>query len=254
MSLDAGERRYLGAVRFVDRATGGTIQAPLALSAEGCRWHQNRSGLWVIGWAPGLAEHTRSFERAPGAPAAGTVPVTVDVADRSGDWLPRRFTLTLPRAGADSGPAPAVDVALSPSPAAPARRNWGQIRVAVRLNSAEHPGGLPAEGALLRVSGGGREATGLTDARGEGLVLLPGVPLFSSSDSSTAVIERRASLRLWVVVEKAGTDPKTGARRHPPDPDALWTARSTAGCVQHSRSFTLAAGESRSFSVQLDLG
>ena len=126
-----------------------------------------------------------------------------------------------------------------------------RVWAAVRLISSATPAGVAVEGALLRVTGGGREAFGLTDTRGEGLVRLPGIPLFSSSDGGNAVIERRTTHRLWVVVDTSSTDLRTGRRHRPPDLDEPWAQRATSSCVQHSRSFSLAAGESRSFSINL---
>lgn len=245
MSEDRADRRILAAVRFMDRASGAPITDRLTLSAEGCKWWQNRSGLWVMAAAPALSGHTRTFESAPGAPAAGSVVVPCTVSDPRLRWLPRSFRVAVPRGAVDIIRAP-LDIYLPPSPAAPVRTTWGAVRVSVRSNA-----GQPIEGALIRVSRTGNEQLGLTDSRGEALVPLPGIPLFTTGAGSSAALQSRSNHKLYVVVDPTVTDHITGLRSVPADPEGLWSGRSR--CVSTSRSFTLAAGESRSFDVSLNL-
>jgi hypothetical protein len=199
---ESNDRRVLGAVRFRDAVTQLDVTAPLRVTAPGVRWVRNLRGWYVAANAPGLEAHTVSIDKPPTQPAAGKVPVALAAEDPTGTYLPRRALLTLPRdpdpAKKDSAAslfAPA-DVELFPTPAAPVMPGWAVLRVTVTTKA-----GKPAAGALLRVvrKGSGAEllGRGMTDARGEALVAVAGIPVTTwDEEGQQGVLAREVDARL----------------------------------------------------------
>lgn len=216
MSAEMLDRRVLAALRFRDAVTGATVAGPLDVRAPGARWIRNRRGWWVLAGAPGLEAHTTAFPAPPAAPALGSVPLAVRVADPAGRYLPRVAALALPR---DPDPAKAarpeslfqpVEVDLFPSPAAPVSPNWAVLRV-----SASGADG-PLAGALLRVVRKASPTTvlgrGMTDARGEALVAVAGIPVTTWEEGQGSVLATEVEARVDLFWQ---------AGAGPPDPDAL---------------------------------
>jgi hypothetical protein len=184
--LDRLERRVLGAIRLIDATTGRPLHRPLSVSAEGVRFLLNRAQLYVISRAPGLEAHTTAFEAPPEVPPPGSRAIEITIDDPLGEYLPRRATIPLPRS-----PAPGADkpdlfapeaVTVLPSPNAALRQNWSGVRLSLRLAD-----GRPVRGALINLrSHAANEdedrlvASGLSDERGEALVILPGLPVSRS--------------------------------------------------------------------------
>jgi hypothetical protein len=209
------DRRVLAALRFRDAVTGATVAGPLDVRAPGARWIRNRRGWWVLAQAPGLEAHSAAF-LVPPAPAVGSVPLVVRVADPAGRYLPRVAALALPR---DPDPAKAakpeslfqpVEIDLFPSPAAPVSPNWAVLRV-----SASGADG-PLAGALLRVVRKASPTTvlgrGMTDARGEALVAVAGIPVTTWEEGQGSVLATEVEARVDLFWQ---------AGAGPPDPDAL---------------------------------
>ena len=210
------DRRVLAALRFRDAVTGATVAGPLDVRAPGARWVRNRRGWWVLSRVPGLEAHTMAFLAPPAAPALGSVPLVVRVADPAGRYLPRVAALALPR---DPDPARAakpeslfqpVEVDLFPSPAAPVSPNWAVLRVSA--SGADGPLG----GALLRVVRKASPTTvlgrGMTDARGEALVAVAGIPVTTWEEGQGSVLATEVEARVDLFWQ---------AGAGPPDPDAL---------------------------------
>ncbi|HEX5078613.1 MAG TPA: hypothetical protein VFV80_05630 [Geminicoccaceae bacterium] len=185
--LDRLERRVLGAVRLIDATTGRPLRRPLSVSAEGVRFLINRAQLYVISRAPGLDAHATAFEAPPEEPPPGSRAIEITIDDPLGEYLPRRATVPLPRS-----PAPQADepdlfapeaVAVLPSPNAALRQNWSGVRLSLRLTD-----GRPVRGALISLRSQADEnrvvASGLSDERGEALVILPGLPVSRSAGGS----------------------------------------------------------------------
>lgn len=199
---EASDRRVLGAVRFRDAVTRLDVTAPLRVTAPGVRWIRNLRGWYVAADAPGLEAHTFSIDKPPTQPAAGKVPVALAAEDPTGTYLPRRALLTLPRDpdpakkdNASSLFAPA-EVDLFPAPAAPTMPGWAVLRVTLMTRA-----GKPAAGALLRVvrkgSSGELLGRGMTDARGEALVAVAGIPVTTWDDEGqTGVLATEVDARL----------------------------------------------------------
>jgi len=218
------DRRYLGAIRFVDSATGNTIRRSMDIQADGLRFIINPSFLHVIDSAKGLGKHYRSFAVPPDEPDLESLSCRLIISDPLQNYLPRIKRIALPR-----NPDPAVahslfkpiPVRMFSAPSGKVSPNWSIIRASV-LHS-EAVGGvddMPVRGALLRIV---REednvllANGLTDKRGEALVIVPGIPIHSfvtaelpggdeeldDADwlASGEVMEKETSVRLTVIVD-----------------------------------------------------
>lgn len=225
MSVEHVDRRVLGAVRFVDAVTGADVDAPLRVDAAGVRWIRNRSGWWVAASAPGLEAHTLAFEAPPSAPPLGSVATELTVEDPTGRYLRRRAALALPRS-ADPRKAATPDslfrpreVALFRAPAAAVAAGWAVVRASVSR------GGAPLADALLRVvrKGDAQQVMGrgMTDARGEALVAVAGIPVTTwDEEGQGGVLATEADARLEVLW-KAPTGP--------PDPDELAALKKPLG-------------------------
>ena len=185
--LDRIERRVLGAIRLIDATTGRPLHRPLSVSAEGVRFLINRAQLYVISQAPGLAAHTTAFAGPPDAPAPGTQAIEVTIDDPLGEYLPRHATIPLPRSAAPDEAEPDLfapeAVTVLPSPNAALRQNWSGVRLSLRLGDQR-----PVRGALINLrhndpDGDDDElvASGLSDERGEALVIVPGLPVSRSA-------------------------------------------------------------------------
>lgn len=248
------DRRVLGAVRFIDRSTGSPVTAPLRIESDGIRWVQNQRGDHVILDAPGLHHHTLEFDSPPDTPNLNSLTVTaqVDPSRGNGAYLPRRFTLPLPRDPDANAQASTqwlfrpTEVALFPSPTAPTAPIWAVIRASVfRQNATDFS---PASrdrlpGTLIRVVRNNESqpfAWGMSDHRGEALVPVPGVRLTNFSDSADADAPALSS-QIDVTIESFYDPTNQPDSDEYPDPDELEARRDQlqSGSINAS----LAAGQ-----------
>ena len=184
------DRRYLGVIKCIDRATGFHLNQHMRLESDDLSFLRNRSNHYVISKAIGLELHSDAFEQAPATPADESLAFNVEVSDPKRDYLPRTIEIALPR---DANPAnfannnslfKAIDVPLYAAPKAQIMANWSTVRVSVMRDSAVL-GNQPVAAALLRVI---RESddeilsSGLSDQRGEALVIVPGIPITQFAD------------------------------------------------------------------------
>jgi hypothetical protein len=246
------ERRYLGGVRFVDVSNGAPVTAPLSVSSAQADFFANRRGIHVIHSVPGLAAHQDSFAAPPAQPALGSVPVSGVVLDRHGTYLPRRFSLELPRAAERDAQASLfepIDFALYPAGCAVGERNWAIVRAALR---AANDASVAVSGALARVlreSDGQLLGQGMSELRfdarrpervrptaGELVIFVPGIPVTTWGDADEPAVVQEVAVRLEIVF-----DPNAGDI---PDPDALsalpapaqnrWTFKLATGRTHHA--------------------
>lgn len=216
--------RALAALRVVDGVTGQPILSPLSVSGAGTRWVRNRRGLHVLTGVPGLEEHQDVLLAPPAVPAVGSMNVVVEVRELSAMYLPRRQTLRLPR---DPDPAHAADDSslfqplvsrLYLSPSAQTSSAWAVIRATVVREGSDRGLG----GALMRVSrasDGQVLARGLTDARGEALIAVPGIPVTTWEAAPGPVMGTEVDVQVEVVFDPSGGDVA--------DPDHLEANRAT---------------------------
>ena len=252
------EKRVLGALRFRDRATGRVLTRPMILSAAGATFVQNRSHYYVITGAPGLAAHTEAFDSAPTAPPLGDVRVTVEVHDPLHRYLPRLAAVQLPRdpdpahAGAADSLFRPADVDLYVASTAPVLANWSTIRASVSRNDST-AGFIPVRGCLLRVVRASDDeilASGISDERGEALVIVPGVPItqFADDDGGTDTDDGPVIVSELPVRLEASFDPSV---EWPVNPDVLETSHSAA--IRATEDLTLKTGRMERVSIALTL-
>lgn len=185
------DQRVLGAIRLTDRVTKTPITRPLKLISAKATVVRNASGLYVVTAAQRLERHIDAFDKPPVTPALFSRLYRFEIIDPLGLYLPRLFDLALPRdpdrdhADQSGSLFTPVDVALYPASTAALAQNWSSLRVSV-ARASNH---APVRGALLRVLAVADDtllASGLSDERGEALVIVPGVPLTKFADAADA--------------------------------------------------------------------
>jgi hypothetical protein len=209
------ERRILAAVAFVDATTGQRIRESLTIGApSGVRFVRNHSAIYVVTQSPGLTAFANTF--APTPPLPGPTTLNLTVADPSGTYLARRFGLDVPRDPTPAAPLPAnsvfsaVSVQLYRAPAAQTLPDWATVRAHVTRSAADVAGALVR---VIRKSDTSRIGTGISDERGEALVIVPGIPLVNWDAGAGPVLASQIDVTIEAVfVPGAGV---------PPNPDAL---------------------------------
>lgn len=263
LELERIEWRVLGALRFVDAATGVPVERNLRVEAPGATLVRNRSGLYVIRHWDALATHESEFLAPPATPAPGSQSLSVSVTDPAGGYLPVAAQIPLPRVS-DPAQAQAANSLFQPAvvplylaASAPVGPNWAVLRVSL----TEAASGDALGGALLHVRVNGTVlGRGLTDWRGEALVPVLGVPVTTFSEDENAVVISEINVGLH-----AAFDPASGRRApaaqvragRPPaalplvDPAALEAAFNDLPHTQLALS--IAARRSQSVSLSLEL-
>jgi hypothetical protein len=187
------EQRVLGAIRWTDAVTQSVIAHPLRVRSAKASFTRNLSGLSVIIAATGLEKYTETFvlPTPPAADVEPAVPIDLEgtVEDPSGRYLPRAFNVKLPRRAtkdvADSLFVP-IDLQLLPTPQAKIPAGWAQVRVTVKKATGED---FP--NVLVRVVAKADNRVlghGMSDARGDALVGIPGLPLFQPSAADDEIV------------------------------------------------------------------
>jgi hypothetical protein len=252
---DTTQHRVLGALQFVDATDLSTVTAPLAIMVAKTKLIRNRSGLYVLYSVKGLEDYTDSFTEAP---AVGALPPLAGVvSDASGRYLDRAFSFQLPRDPSpdhfpgDNSVFSTIDIPLYRSPLAPVRPTFSVIRgdIAWALNSSSLK--FPCEGALalIKKSGTGEIlGRGMSDRRGEFLVVVPGVPpsTFSDGGPMSGAVGSVMVFEIGVTLEVV-FDPSGG---WPVDPDVLEVGGSS-GFLTLTKSVTLKAGRMERESIVL---
>jgi len=220
------DRRALAALQFVD-ATGAAVRTTVTVSADGASFLHKRPGEVVVTGAPGLEAHAAAFDRPPTQPAIGAVTVQLDCRPVSRGLAPRRFALKLPRTSAQAQMASAdslfqpVRIELLPTPCATPIGMVAALLVTVRRADDQRR----VEGALVRLrpDGGRPQARAVTDAGGDALLLIPGVPLSSPGPNATVLPDIAGQLDAIVDPNLARftTDDDLAAARATPRPGDL---------------------------------
>jgi hypothetical protein len=222
MDAEHIDQRVLGAISFVDATTGLQVIEALTVTAPDVRLLRNRSGYYVIASAPGLEAHVDAFEQPPAAPPVGSVSMPLQVTDPRRRYLPRRCVIQLPRdpdpthRGQTNSLFTPLEVRLFPAPAAPTGSRWAVIRATVTATGST----MPLAGALIRVirvSDSTVLARGLSDARGEALITVEGIPVTTWDEGTGPVITQEVEVTLHTIYDPQSTDL--------PDPDDLEVRR-----------------------------
>ena len=203
-AFDVLDRRAIALLTFVD-ALGARVASPVSVQGDGIALFVKRPGALVLAAAPGFAAYTAAFDPIPAAPGVGSVEVQLDIRPSDPAHAVRRFVLGLPR---DPDPANAalatslfqpVEVPLLPTPLA----SITGLAAALSVNVRRADDGRRVEGALVRLrpEGGRPEARAMTDAAGDALLLVPGVPL--ASPGAGAVVRADIGGAIDAVVDPA---------------------------------------------------
>lgn len=210
------ERRVHGALRWLDDVTSRPVLNPLQVDVPGLRFIRNRSGLSVIVSATGLEAYERTFDISKLDPGEEVEAISLEysgtVRDPAGVYLPRRFVVELPRVAlplrdaqgsprANSLFVPA-DVHLLPCPSAPMAGGWAHIRITARTTD-----GKPLKNLFVRAFTDSENhplGRGMTDERGEGLLVMPKLPPFPTGESAGEFTNGSMPIRLEAIPPPAG--------------------------------------------------
>ncbi|ALP53824.1 hypothetical protein Tel_12145 [Candidatus Tenderia electrophaga] len=191
MLIERIEQRVLGALRLVDRATQTPLTRAMQIGSPSARLLRNRRGFYVITHADGLASHSEAFLAPPDAPALQANQYVFEIADPQRRYLPRLVTLRLPRdpdpdnAGHSDSLFTPRDVAMYPAATAVLSHNWSTVRASV-TQGPDPATAPPVRGSLIRIINAEDDkvlASGISDERGEALVIVPGVPVTKFADA-----------------------------------------------------------------------
>jgi len=233
------DRRYLGALRLVDSATGRPCPGPFTLVTDKpMAFMQNRSGLYVICSAKEFEKYIEEFDPAPSEPDDESIDFSLTISDPAGRYLTRMHTVSLPRPlSADDSDADAdsklifepLEVTMYASPSASFENGWCSVRATVK-----DPNDQLVYGALVTVTGKVGElkdkelGRGLTNEQGEALIVMPKVPAFTfeapaapdgDADADASVVTELSPVasKVSAVITAVGI-PK---RKLPVNPDEL---------------------------------
>jgi hypothetical protein len=264
------DRRVFGAIEFVDDVTGARVLAPLRVDAPGVGLMRNGSGLYVIRTHAGQDAYTRAFDDPPASPPRADV--TMTVRDPGNAYLPRGFTIKLPRllraptlpvVDADNVLKP-VQVRLSPAASLPLRGTWAALRLRVVVKGSSPEVGLanvlveatPSVAALgvLRT---------MTDSNGEALVVIAGAPPIlpgSQPPPHAAGLTREFNTALRLVLDKEIVRRASAPTIPTADPQRVLTRLAATQATDPAPAVTtvdagqvlLSAGTSRRFLAQVD--
>jgi hypothetical protein len=255
------DRRLIAALRCVDGITQGSIRQPLQLSAAGSRFTRNRRGLYVLLQAPGFETYRHTFDLESLAVLPSVPPLEITVTDPSGQYLPRRFSLSLPRGMDDTVDdylfRPAL-IRLYPSPLGATNPGWAVLRTTVMNDDTNQR--LPW--ALVEVVQNGQTTLSQADWRGEALVAVPGIPVttWSSGEAPAPASTTEVSAQLTVLFDPAVTPLADLAdlislrdlnADYLPNPDQLNSNR--VGLLTGTQTLLLASGRDRSYRLAVTL-
>lgn len=265
MMTEQSDRRILAAIRCVDGITLRPIQASLQLSALGSRFIRNRSGDYILLTAPGFESYSHTFRLE--TLAATPPPTTLDITliDPIGCYLPRKFSLALPRpadSAAADGLFKTLNVPLYPSPLASKNPGWAVLRTRI-VNATRQPLPWTLIEIIPTVVQSSQSATILAQAdwRGEALIIVPGIPVSTWATAADAVdapvITQNINIQVNLLFDAsqitplaANTDFSNNPNRdYVPNPDALLANRATL--LTSSHSLAVAAGSDRPLTLTL---
>jgi hypothetical protein len=252
--IETVERRIFGAIEFLDDLTGARVLSALRIEAPGVGLMRNRAGLYVIRTLDGQDDYTRAFDDPPANPPRSDV--AMSVRDPENRYLPRAFTLALPRllptptlpaVDADNAMRP-VQVRLSAAASVSLRATWAALRLRVVVNGSSPELGLAnvLVEATPAVTGLTVQRT-MTDRHGEALVVIAGAPPMLP-DPGPAGLTREFKCAINLVLDKAVVRTSADADIPLPDPARVIARRDAAHADVREVAATeqvLSAGTSR---------
>lgn len=253
------DRRVLGAIRWVDAVTQSVIVQPLRVEAASASLTRNLRGLSVVTAAAGLENYPGTFDLAAlleaDAKPDGSVTVQGRVTDPTGTYLPRAFTLKLPRAATPGRTLPVnsifapMDLALLPTPQAKVMAGWAQVRVTVRKKKDATVFPQVLVRVVLASDHSQVLGRGMSDARGEALVVVPGLPLFQPGATPELVVTSETAAHVEFIPPAESDSPDSLDSSHAPEVPVDWTeldARAVVPANVRTAPLGLKAGETYS--------
>lgn len=246
--FDVSESRILGAFRMVSAITGTTVDSDFIVDPGNLKVVRNRSGVFVVRDAPGMHDLTVKSD-AQGVTIPPQQQFELTVKDDDFVYLPRRFKLTLPRKIAPltdpDSVFNAVKVKMYLTPAAPVMPSWAVLRVSVVKAGDPARTGLPW--SVIQLTWPKNVLMALSDARGEALVTVAGLPARSSNgDSSGALLSSEVGVDVTAFFDPANANkPKDFV----PDPDQLMA---NVGSMKSStQSIKIAPGRTNKVTIEI---
>ena len=196
LRFEYADRRALAALVFVD-ALGARVVSPVSVAAPGVKLLRKRPGDMVVMGVPDLASHD-VFTAPPDDTPVGSLAVQLDIRPAARGLGARRYALRLPRNPLIADPLPAdslfrpVEIVLLPSPGATPTGLVAALSVTLRRADDARR----IEGALIRLTpeGGRPVSRAMTDASGEALLFVPGVPVSMPGPAATVLPDLAATL------------------------------------------------------------
>lgn len=247
---DVLERRILGAFRMVSAITTNALDGDFTVDGGALDVMRNRSGVYVVRDAPGMHDLTlKSDVRGVTIPAQQQFELTV--ADRARAYLPRRFKLTLPRNITPASDADSVmnafRVQMYPTSAAPTGPLWAVLRVSVVLPGDPPQGVCPWSLVVVKQKSDGKILkTGMADERGEALVAVDGLPLFTTNGGGGALISSGVDVDVFAFFDP---DNRNRPKGYVPDPDDLIARQGTL--KSNSQSLKIASGSTNKVPIAI---
>lgn len=246
--LDVNERRILGAFRMVSATTGTSVDSDFVVDAGPLNVLRNRSGVFVVRDAPGMRDLTFKAD-VHGVTIPGQQQFQLTVTDDREDFLPRRFKLNLPRkitpASDPDSVFNAVRVQMYPAAAGPVAQSWAVVRASVVKAGDPARTGLPW--SLMQVkkkSDGTVLSTGMSDARGEALVSVVGLPALSANGGSGTLISSEVDVDVVAFFDPANT-----SKDFVPDPDEL--IAKLGSMKTNSQPAKIASGKTNTVTIEI---
>ncbi len=211
LSPDLLDRRALALLACVDpygRPLSSAPQVSLANGANGLRVADKSLGRIAVIEAPGFAAFSSAFATQPGAPAARSRSIELLLTPKQQSLMPRRFTLRMPR---NANPSNAVQPTSLFQPesimfAATSGLAAEGTAALLRVTVTRAGDGALIGNALVRASGDGQTAWGVSDRTGTATLVFPSIPLSFSASGG-----RRSSTTTVAVIVDA--DPADVAAR-----------------------------------------
>jgi hypothetical protein len=238
------DRRVLGGIVFLDAITQASIVGPLSVTSADLTLRPNRSGTYAIFNAPGFGDLTTAFAPTP-ADWRGPQSFEITVTDPSVRYIARRKHVSAPQPlSAVFTPQP---VYLYPGPAMPVAPNWAVVRASVTANDSR-----PLPWAILKVVRNDNSsviATGMTDARGEGLLAVMGLGVqVSTTSGSVTEVTTPVTIRAWF-------DPSVFQQASDwiPNPDDILTNLASSSLKTGQKSDALGPGQTRLAAISISI-
>jgi hypothetical protein len=233
---DRVERSAFAAIRLVDGVTGAPVGPGHQIRCDEADILINRSGVIVL---RGLRQpvpdvmteaeasssrpsHRYGLQLARGAVPPFSAPITLEVRDPRGVYLPRRCLLRVVRDPPAIVPS-LLDRELFPSPIARPGPGHAVLNVRCVRGDVGVPGVVIA---VRRTSDNALLARGVSNELGDALVLVAGLPVSTWTDTDAdgapdSVTTTDTSARVAAFLDEDALDPDTGKLRQPIDPDLV---------------------------------